>query len=315
MPYLIDLTVRVAAGIGRLGEPMRQTHAHWLAAAQRPDGGFAGRQGESDAYYTGFGLRSLALLGALNEPQAHAAARFLQNLLQASGPSLRPADFISLVYSAVLLETLFDLDIFAAAGLERRESVVKYLQPLRRPDGGYAKSARSGASSTYHTFLALTCLELVGAPLSQPASALQPADLIEWVRARHRTDGGFVELNLLDRSGTNPTAAAVGMLRLLGGLTDTVRNTAGAMLAGMQNAEGGLRANQQIPTADLLSSFTGLVALHDLDATDKIDRLALGRYAESMARPGGGFRGGAWDNMADVEYTFYGLGTLGLLNG
>jgi hypothetical protein len=27
---------------------------------------------------------------------------------------------------------------------------------------------------------------------------------------------------------------------------------------------------------------------------------------------GGGFRGGLWDEGVDVEYTFYGLGVLGL---
>ena len=35
--------------------------------------------------------------------------------------------------------------------------------------------------------------------------------------------------------------------------------------------------------------------------------------AESLAQPGGGFRGGDFDDAADVEYTFYGLGTLALL--
>jgi len=37
-------------------------------------------------------------------------------------------------------------------------------------------------------------------------------------------------------------------------------------------------------------------------------------YALSLQAPTGGFRGGAWDNGTDVEYTFYGLGTLALLS-
>ena len=34
---------------------------------------------------------------------------------------------------------------------------------------------------------------------------------------------------------------------------------------------------------------------------------------EWLEFPTGGFRGASWDEQADVEYTFYGLGTLGLL--
>ncbi len=30
--------------------------------------------------------------------------------------------------------------------------------------------------------------------------------------------------------------------------------------------------------------------------------------------PAGGFRGGLWDDRADVEYTFYGLGCLAILS-
>jgi len=306
MAYLIDLTIRIAAGVGRLPEPLRLRHAHWLAAQQRPDGGFAGRQGPSDLYYTSFGLRGLAMLGALGEPQARLAVQFLQEAL-CNRTAMRPADFISLIYSAVLLETLFDVEVFAAAGLDRRQAVMEYLRPLQRPDGGYAKSARSGASSTYQTFLAATSMELIGLPLPQPAA------LVNMIRARRRSDGGFVEMELLPHSGTNPTAAAIGLLSMTGGLDDQIRQPAADLLAGMQNTEGGLRANLQILVADLLSSFTGLVALNDLEAVHQIDAAALARYATTLEQTPGGFSGGAWDRAADVEYTFYGLGVLGLL--
>ena len=88
---------------------------------------------------------------------------------------------------------------------------------------------------------------------------------------------------------------------------------AAAFLAAMQNVEGGLRANARIPAADLLSTFTGLVALADLDALSAVDPARAQRYVESLDQPGGGFRGGLWDDAADVEYTFYGLGSLALL--
>jgi len=137
--------------------------------------------------------------------------------------------------------------------------------------------------------------------------------LLEVMRARQREDGGFVELAQVRDSGTNPTAAAVGLLRLLDGMDEPIRQRAARFLARMQNTEGGLRANTRIPVADLLSTFSGLVALADLDALEMIDRPAARRYAMILERPSGGFRSGAWDQAADVEYSFYGLGVLALL--
>jgi geranylgeranyl transferase type-2 subunit beta len=81
----------------------------------------------------------------------------------------------------------------------------------------------------------------------------------------------------------------------------------------MQTEEGGLRANTRIPIADLLSTFTGLLTMQDLGDTGEVALDAIRRFAESLALEEGGFRGAEWDPAHDVEYTFYGLGTLGLL--
>jgi geranylgeranyl transferase type-2 subunit beta len=62
-----------------------------------------------------------------------------------------------------------------------------------------------------------------------------------------------------------------------------------------------------------LSTFTGALTLADLGAYGEIDAAAARRFVESMELAGGGFRGGAWDEGTDVEYTFYGLGALALL--
>ena len=80
----------------------------------------------------------------------------------------------------------------------------------------------------------------------------------------------------------------------------------------MQSDEGGLTANTRIPFADLLSSFTGLLTLADLESTSLVNVDAVSRYALSMQSPRGGFVGFALDQTADVEYSFYGLATLAL---
>ena len=60
--YLSALTARLAAGLEFLPDGFRSRHSEYILAAQRPDGGFAGRQGGSDVYYTMFALRSAELL-------------------------------------------------------------------------------------------------------------------------------------------------------------------------------------------------------------------------------------------------------------
>ena len=64
--YLPRLTARLADGLcapaGRPTRPARPLPVR----AQNPDGGFSGREGGSDLYYTGFALRGLAVLDALS---------------------------------------------------------------------------------------------------------------------------------------------------------------------------------------------------------------------------------------------------------
>ena len=304
MSYIANLMLRLAVGTENLPEETRSRHAAYLAGAQNGDGGFAGRRGASDPYYTSFALRTLAMLGQLDDQPARRAAGFLKDRLACG---ISGIDFISLVIGAALLEGATGIDIFADAGRDRRQTVLDFLARFRRPDGGFAKTERSGPSSTYQTFLAVACQQLVGAPLDDAAA------MTALIRARQREDGGFVELALMRQSGTNPTAAAVGLLAMLGARDEPMRTAAAAFLRRMQTAEGGLRAHARIPVADLLSTCTGLVALNELGALATIDLAGVRRFVESLERPAGGFRAGTWDDAVDVEYTFYGLGTLALL--
>lgn len=302
--YLGNLTLRLAAGAGRLPQEMRVRHVAYLTDAQNADGGFSARQGPSDLYYTSFALRALAILGELDEPMSARAAGFLKQRLEQQLPSI---DFLSLVTAAVLVEMATGVDVFAEAGRDRRQSVVDFFGRFRRGDGGYAKTPRGGQGSTYHTFLVAACKQMVGAPLDDAEQ------MAEMVRSRRREDGGFVEIGAVRHSGTNPTAAAIGLLQMLDSLDEPTRRAAAEFLARMQNQEGGLRANPRIPVADLLSTFTGLVALAGVDAVSAVDTAAVLRFVKSLEQPRGGFRAGAFDHAVDVEYTFYGLGTLALL--
>lgn len=305
LSYHEQLTLRLAAGIGELDEAVRQRHTQFLLAKQQPDGGFAGREGESDLYYTSFGLRSLAILGELHGDVAQRSADFLQTKLSGHESVV---DFLSLIYGAKLLETAAGIDIFAQAPSGWQQTVAETLHSLRRDDGGYAKGPEGMASSTYHTFLVLLCLQLIEQPIPDPQS------MVKFLLSQESEDGGFREIRASKRAGTNPTAAAIGALRILEGLTEEIIEGTLDFLVEMQNDEGGLRANTRIPIADVLSTFTGMLTLTDLAAIDEIDQDAALRYVRSLEQPSGGFLGAAWDEVADVEYTFYGLGSLALLH-
>lgn len=305
LSYHEQLTLRLAAGIGELDEPTRLRHTQFLLAKQQPDGGFAGREGASDLYYTSFGLRSLAILGQLYGEVAERAATFLQTKLTGHESVV---DFLSLIYSAKLLESAAGIDIFAHAAEDWQRSVADTLHTLRRKDGGYAKGPEGMASSTYHTFLVLLCLQLIEQPIPQPES------MVTFLLSQEAEDGGFREIRASKRAGTNPTAAAIGALRILDSLTEHIIEGTLDFLVEMQNDEGGLRANTRIPIADVLSTFTGMLTLTDLDALHEIEQEDALKYVRSLEQESGGFFGAAWDEVADVEYTFYGLGSLALLN-
>ncbi len=339
MPYLADLSIRLAAGATVFSDEFRHRHASYLAEAANTDGGYSGRQGESDAYYTSFVLRGLAMLGGLDSEIAGRAAAFLQSRHTEKMSSI---DFFSWVLSAELLRLVAGVDVLQGSDLQlngpdRSAAVAASIDRYRRPDGGYAKSP-SGPSSIYHTFLALACKELFAAPPDSEPEADGALDACRLVNSRRRHDGGYVEITQMRQSGTNPTAAAVAILRMIGRLDDPTqddaRESAIGFLSSMQTGEGGFRANTQIPFADLLSTFTALTALdgllaeytktlaasdglsdeHKKTLADVVDLAGARRYVENLEATQGGFRAGAWDDSPDVEYTFYGLGTLALLN-
>jgi geranylgeranyl transferase type-2 subunit beta len=303
-PYLARLTNRLLDGIERLPAELRERNATYLLEAQNPDGGFSGREGGSDLYYTGFALRSLAVLQALNPEVCGRVAGFLRQQMTGSAGVV---DFFSLVVSSYLVPLGGGPDVLADAPPDWRDRVAGTLETFRSPDGGYGKTPGAPHGSTYTSFLVALCLQLLDRPIPQPER------LAAFVKSRRREDGGYVEISAMKRSGTNPTAAGVGLLQILGELDDQSRRGTAEFLARVPSAfEGGIRANDRIPAADLLSTFTGSWTLDQLGDTDKLDWAAVRSYAEECERPIGGFRGGLWDEQTDVEYTFYGLGTLAL---
>lgn len=303
--YLFQLADRVARGLQKVDTERLQKHRGFLLKHQMEDGGFRGREGDSDLYYTGFAVRALAVTGGIEDEHLQRLEDFLS---QQKPLNLGVIDLLSWLYSALVVQAAGGRDLLADSPADFAAQVSARLEQTRVSDGGYTKNSEGSAGSTYHSFMVALTYELIGH--KQP----RPNALIQFLYDRQRDDGGFVEIAPMRRSGTNPTAAAVALLNSLGGMDDDIKDDVQGFLTDVVSTEGGYQANTRIPFADGLSTFTGLLTAQDVGRPDIIPhhRIAdwLTRHIENAD---GGFKGASWDQQADVEYTFYGLGILGLL--
>src|SRR5262245_37560488 len=161
-------------------------------------------------------------------------------------------DFFSLVVSCYLVPLGGGPDVLADAPSDWRDRVAGTLETFRTSDGGYGKTPGASFGSTYTSFLVALCLQLLDRPIPSTER------LAAFVKSRRRGDGGYVEIGAMKRSGTNPTAAGAGLLQILGELDGEAKTGTAAFLGALPSPfEGGLRANDRIPAADLLSTFTG----------------------------------------------------------
>jgi len=307
-PYLVKLALRLAAGLETLPHAALEKHRTFILNQQQEDGGFSGREGGSDLYYTGFAVRSLGILGGVEKQECIDISRFLR---QFQIENLSTIDLLSWMYCALIIQASGGEDLLSAAPENWNTQIAQNLERLRTTDGGYAKSEQGALGSTYHTFLVVLIYQMIG--LEIPAAN----DLIQFLYDMQRDDGGFVEISPMKRSGTNPTAAAVATLLILNAMDDELKQDVGDFLTQVKSSEGGFQANTRIPFADGLSTFTGLLTAQDLDLdlSSFIDQDQLRKFmTEWLEFPTGGFRGASWDEQADVEYTFYGLGVLALLS-
>ena len=293
--YLAQLTERILPGLLREKPERREKlRAHFLAACAQ-NGGFRGRKGNGDLYYSAFAIRGLFLLGVLDDENLLCrVADFLAE--QFYRDDMPPVDILSWTFCATLMHTVRGTALSAG----EIASLLHRWEHFRRSDGCFATSTKSSLSSTYTTFLAAIFYELLGE--SERSRSLPIAPILE----RRRSDGGFVELSPLQYSGTNPTAAAVGLLTLLEVPLPEKEKTVD-FLCRCQQPIGGFQAHARIPVPDLLSSFSALTALHDLDAADRVNRSALQSFTSSLRSPDGGFFGMLLDQQSDVEYAFYGM--------
>jgi len=306
-PYLVRLARRLQAGGRGWTDERRTRHARYLARLQRADGGFPGREGDSDLYYTSFAVRGLSLLDSLAPAVVGPLERYLGSF---DLSRLGVIDLMNWLSTAVAVQVAGGTDLTASFPAGWDERVCEQIESLRRDDGGYAKAPEGASGSTYHSFLAVLTYELLGRTIPRPGR------LVQFLYDRQRDDGGFVEIGPMKNSGTNPTAAACAVLQILGAMDDEVRGDVAAFFRDVRTDEGPFQANRRIPFADSLSTFTAVLTCQDLDLPDLVRSAALDAFvSDQLEFPTGGLRAAMWDESTDAEYTFYGLGVLALLEG
>lgn len=306
LPYLIELAQHLLAGLESTPVDRWNRHREFILGQQAADGGFRGREGDSDLYYTGFAVRALGLTGGLDRQTSNLIADYL---LSQRNQTHAPVDLLNWISCALAVQLAGGPDLFLAdqtseAWLNR---LFEQLGQLRRDDGGYAKGPEGKLGSTYQTFLIVVTHDLLGRTVPQPER------IVEFLFHRQRDDGGFVEIAPMRRSGTNPTAAAVATLKLLGAIDAPLIADVRDFLKDVQQDDGGISANTRIPFGDALSTFTALNAMRDLQINYGGLRFSARDFVlQGLEFPTGGFRAALWDEQPDVEYTYYALGVLAL---
>ena len=283
---------RVAPTIlGEAGDLVRD----FILSQQNPDGGFKDRAGQSDLYYTVFGLDAVAVFQA--EPDLDAVEQFLQTFGE--------GDELDLVHLSCLTRC------WGSLGKDRmpkglRAALLKRLEAFRKPCGGWDNNLKREHGTAYGSFLALGAYQDMG------KLPLKPLRILQSLKKLETPDHAWNNHPNLPIGSTNPTAGAVV---LLNNLHLPINAEVGQWLRARLHPQGGFVAVPGAPIPDLLSTATTLHALAALDVrlTEEETERCLD-FVDTLWNATGGFHGHWSDDYLDCEYTFYGLLALGHLS-
>lgn len=256
------------------------------------DGGFADRNGESDLYYTVFGL---GCMHALEEPV----------------PKQRVAAWLAGYGDGAGLE-LVDLCALARcwAGIgglsaEQVPRLLARIEQFRAPAGGYNGNADASLGNPYGNYLAL------GAFQDLNCSPKRPQELVQGCQASRSADGGYANAEGLPKGNTPAAAAVESVLR---NLEARIPEEAGSWILAQAYQQGGFFATPGAPMPDMLSTATALHALAGMAIDFEAIKEPCLDFIDSLWVNQGAFFGSWGDSTLDCEYTYYALLALGHLS-
>ena len=253
------------------------------------------RLGRPDIYYTIFVLAGLQAL------DAKVPAEKVEAFLRSHGDGAQ-LDFVHLSALARCWAVIGKEHL--PSGLDR--DLLKRIESFRKPDGGYEGDAKLTHGTAYGAFVALGAYEDLG---HTPPHSLK---LIQSFKRLETPDGAWSNVPNTGTGATNPTAAAVTLIRHLG---LPVNQRVGDWLLAQAHPQGGFLAVPGAPMPDLLSTATVLHALAAMERRlpSEIHEGCLD-FIDTLWSAQGAFHGHWADEHLDAEYTFYGLLALGHLS-
>jgi prenyltransferase beta subunit len=264
----------------------------FIRSQTNPDGAFANRAGQSDVYYTVFGLESLVALQA--DPPLTAIARYLRTLGEGGGLDFVHLACLARCWAGVTRNVDADL----------AHAILARIETCRTADGGYHQSPGAGHGTAYAAFLAWGAYQDLGAALPHPERVLAS---LEGLLAR---DGGIANVPGAPAGITTATAAAVTLMRQM---HRTPSPSLADWLLSRCLPAGGFFAVPGAPIPDLLSTATALHALAGMHVPFNGLREPCLDFIDSLWTNRGGFFGHWSDDAIDAEYTYYALLALGHL--
>jgi len=263
--------------------------ANFLHEQLAADGGFAGPDGKPDLYYTVFGIDGLMALGG-ELPHA-ALSSFVRRFGDGEGLDLVHLACLARCRAALAdtgagtpllarIESHRSADggyartpgaaqgtayaCFLALGAwqdlaaepPEPEGIVRCLDGLRTPDGGYANEADVPVGSTPATAAAACSLRHLGAPVD--------ADVADWLLARHGLEGGFRAVPIAPVPDLLSTATALHALAGLGADVAPVREACLDFVDSLWSRRGAFCGTTLDRTPDCEYTFYGLLALGHL---------------------------------------------------
>ena len=279
-----------------LGEEAAELVIAFVRSGLREDGGFAGRDGKSDLYYTSFAIDALtALQVALPEDQL---GSFLRGKLREWGD----LDFVHLCCLARCFSALQN----EKAPADELAPVWDGIESYRTADGGYNQARGSSGASAYACFLAFGAYGDHGLQIPKEEGVRAA------IESLRKDEGAWANDALLPVANVPATAAAISLCR---NLQIPVGEETGHWILKecFQPASGGIVPFPGAPLPDLLSTAVGLHALDGLQVGFQAQKESMLDFVDSLWTNQGGFHGSWEDDELDIEYTYYGLLALGHL--
>ena len=296
--FLAPMTLRLEMlQVARLADKLLGESAdlvvEFIRSQLNVDGGFKDRSGQSDLYYTVFGIECLFALRA--DLPTHLLAGYLRSF--AGGDALDLVHISCLARCwAMLQRELLDDTI--------RGQILAKVESFRSSDGGYNASPGSSVGTLYGCFLATGAYQDLGGEIPAPHGIMR---CIDSLRA---ADGGYANQLDFPMGLTPTTAAAVTLLRQF---DEPIASELAIWLLARCHPEGGFFATPAAPIPDLLSTATALHALSGMHVDLHGVREKTLDFVDTLWSSEGAFFGNWEDDILDCEYTYYALLALGHL--